>query len=163
MDTKKMGMFVGELRKEKGWTQEELGEKLGITNKTVSRYETGVYSIPLDILERLADIFCVSIVELINGERIQEEDYRNAVEKAVSSTYVPSSFSITERIVYYKKKWINEHKALLILEVAILVLLICLLWNYSIQICILIGLIYSLIAYLYTYNRMMIYVEHNAF
>lgn len=42
MDLMKTGKFIAELRKEKGLTQEQLGEKVGVTNKTVSRWETGV-------------------------------------------------------------------------------------------------------------------------
>ena len=41
MDLVKIGKFISELRKEKGLTQEQLGEKVGVTNKTVSRWETG--------------------------------------------------------------------------------------------------------------------------
>lgn len=41
MDMVQMGEFLATLRKEKKWTQAELGEKLGVTNKTVSRWETG--------------------------------------------------------------------------------------------------------------------------
>lgn len=43
MDQIKMGKFIAALRKEKGLTQEKLGEKLGVTNKTVSRWENGNY------------------------------------------------------------------------------------------------------------------------
>lgn len=53
MDTIKMGKFLKELRKEKGLTQEQLGEKIGVTNKTVSRWENGnmwVASIVLTLL-----------------------------------------------------------------------------------------------------------------
>lgn len=42
MDTVKTGKFISELRREAGLTQEQLGERLGVTNKTVSRWETGV-------------------------------------------------------------------------------------------------------------------------
>ena len=42
MDQVKIGKFLAELRKRDGLTQAELGEKLGVTNKTVSRWETGV-------------------------------------------------------------------------------------------------------------------------
>ena len=42
MDMEKMGSFLAELRKERKLTQADLGEKLGVTNKTVSRWETGV-------------------------------------------------------------------------------------------------------------------------
>ena len=42
MDLKKIGKFIAVLRKENGYTQEQLGEKIGVTNKTISRWETGV-------------------------------------------------------------------------------------------------------------------------
>ncbi len=41
MDQRKIGRFIAALRKEKGLTQERLGERLGVTNKTVSRWENG--------------------------------------------------------------------------------------------------------------------------
>ena len=41
MDTKKIGTFLKELRNENGMTQEQLGEKIGVSNKTISRWETG--------------------------------------------------------------------------------------------------------------------------
>ena len=44
MDMVKMGSFLAELRKERNLTQAELGEKLGVTNKTISRWETGNYN-----------------------------------------------------------------------------------------------------------------------
>lgn len=53
MDMVKMGSFLAELRKEQKLTQAELGEKLGVTNKTVSRWETGTYVPPVEILEGL--------------------------------------------------------------------------------------------------------------
>lgn len=46
MDTKKVGLFLKQLRKENNMTQEQLGEKIGVTNKTVSRWETGNYMPP---------------------------------------------------------------------------------------------------------------------
>ena len=50
MDTVKMGKFLKELRKEKGLTQEQLGEKIGVTNKTVSRWENGNYFPPKHLI-----------------------------------------------------------------------------------------------------------------
>ena len=53
MDTIKIGRFLKELRKENKLTQEQLGEKLGVTNKTVSRWETGTYLPPVECLSML--------------------------------------------------------------------------------------------------------------
>ena len=55
MDQIKIGRFVAELRKQKGWTQAQLGERLGVTNKTVSRWENGNNMPDLDILIEISD------------------------------------------------------------------------------------------------------------
>ena len=47
MDMKKIGVFLAELRKDRNLTQDELGEKIGVTNKTVSRWENGNYLPPV--------------------------------------------------------------------------------------------------------------------
>lgn len=69
MDMKKTGAFLKELRKEKNITQEQLAEKLFVSGRTVSRWETGSNLPDLDILIELADLFEVDIRELIDGER----------------------------------------------------------------------------------------------
>ena len=56
MDTKMIGSFLKELRKENNMTQEQLGERIGVTNKTVSRWETGNYMPPVESLILLSDI-----------------------------------------------------------------------------------------------------------
>ena len=61
MDTKKVGAFLKHLRKENNMTQEQLGERIGVTNKTVSRWETGNYMSPVECLELLSDIYQISI------------------------------------------------------------------------------------------------------
>ena len=50
MELTKIGQFIAELRKEHGYTQEQLGDKIGVTNKTISRWETGMYLPPADTL-----------------------------------------------------------------------------------------------------------------
>lgn len=50
MDTKKIGKFISENRKRKGLTQEQLGELLGVTNKTISRWENENYMPDLSLL-----------------------------------------------------------------------------------------------------------------
>lgn len=54
MNRKRMGAFIAELRREKNWTQEELGERLGVSNKTVSHWETGSYMPGIEILSLLS-------------------------------------------------------------------------------------------------------------
>lgn len=80
MDMQKTGMFLSQLRKEKNLTQDQLGEQIGVTNKTVSRWENGNYLPPVEILQILSKLYAVSINELISGERLNDENYKQNAE-----------------------------------------------------------------------------------
>ena len=80
MDTVLTGKFLKMLRKEKGLTQEQLGEKVGVTNKTVSRWETGNYMPPVECLSILSDLYGVSINEIISGKRLDSDEFTEAAE-----------------------------------------------------------------------------------
>lgn len=69
MDAKKTGGLIAKLRKEKGWSQTELAERVGVTNKAVSRWETGRGYPDVELLPKLAKELGVSISELLEGER----------------------------------------------------------------------------------------------
>ena len=70
MDNKKIGQFILKLRKEKGWTQLELAEKLNITDNAVSKWERGTGFPDIKMIEPLAEVFNVSILEIMQSERI---------------------------------------------------------------------------------------------
>lgn len=72
MDIMKIGKFLQNLRKEKGLTQEQLAEKMGVARRTVSRWETGNNMPDLDILIELSDFYAVDLREILNGERKSE-------------------------------------------------------------------------------------------
>ncbi len=72
MEARRMGAFIKALRKEKNLTQEQLGEALFVSSKTVSRWETGNSLPDLMMLQNIADFFHVDIRELIDGERFPE-------------------------------------------------------------------------------------------
>lgn len=83
MDQKKIGSFLKELRKEKGITQEQFAEVLGVSGRTVSRWETGSNMPDISLLISIAEYFDVSIPEIINGERKSEnmrEEVREVAE-----------------------------------------------------------------------------------
>lgn len=73
MDQKKVGEFLSQLRKEKGLSQKGLAEKIGVTDKTVSRWETGSYMPDIDTLAALSEFYNVLINELISGERLETQ------------------------------------------------------------------------------------------
>lgn len=69
MDLKKTGQFLKCLRKEKEITQEQFAEIMGVSGRTVSRWETGSNMPDLDILIQIADYYEVEIREILDGER----------------------------------------------------------------------------------------------
>lgn len=82
MDQQKIGQFLRECRKEKGITQEQLAEMLGVTNRSVSRWENGSNLPDLDILIEMADYYDVELRELLDGER-KSEKMNKEVEETI--------------------------------------------------------------------------------
>lgn len=82
MDQKKIGLFLKELRKEKTLTQSQLAEQLNVSDRTVSRWETGTNLPDLSILVELADFYDIDICEIIDGER-KSENMNEEVKETV--------------------------------------------------------------------------------
>ena len=104
MDLDKIGKFIALNRKNKGLTQEQLAEKLGVTNKTVSRWETGKYMPDLSLLKPLSEELGITLNELLSGEKIEEQKIVENMEKNIINT-----------IDYSNKKVENEHKKISII------------------------------------------------
>ena len=84
MDQTKVGQFLKQLRKEKGITQEEFAEKIGVSGRTVSRWETGSNMPDISLLVEIADFYDVDVREIIEGEKKSEmmnEEIRDTAEK----------------------------------------------------------------------------------
>ena len=107
IDKKKFGAFVAALRKEKGITQKELSEQLCISDKAVSKWETGVSLPDTVLLIPLANLLDVSVTELLMCERLPNDDVLkpDKVEDIVKTaiTYADES---PERAYHVKSKWI---------------------------------------------------------
>lgn len=84
MDQKKIGRFLKELRKEKGLTQEQFAEKLNVSGRTVSRWETGSNMPDISLLVEIAEFYDTNIPEIINGERKSEKMNEELKEVAES-------------------------------------------------------------------------------
>lgn len=84
MDLVRIGGFLRQLRKEHGLTQEQLGEKVGATNKTISRWETGVYMPPVECLAMLSELYGVSINEIVAGKRVETEGFADVAEDNIT-------------------------------------------------------------------------------
>ena len=74
MDQIKIGKFIAECRKNANLTQMQLSEKLGITDKAISKWERGISMPDTSIMLELCDILGISVNELLSGEKIQMEN-----------------------------------------------------------------------------------------
>ena len=83
MEKKTIGKFISALRKANGMTQKELGEKLFVSDKTVSRWECDECTPELSLIPSIAEIFGITIDELLRGER-NNPDRMGESEDAVS-------------------------------------------------------------------------------
>ncbi len=98
MDVKKIGEFIAYNRKNKKLTQEQLGEKLGVSNKTISRWENGNYMPDLSLLKPLSEELGITLNELLSGEKIESE---KVIEQAETS--------LINTIDYSKQRLEKEH------------------------------------------------------
>lgn len=76
MDQKKIGSFIASRRKDNGLTQSQLAEKLGITDKAISKWETGKSMPDLSLFNPLCDLLQITLNELLLGEFISDENLK---------------------------------------------------------------------------------------
>ncbi len=81
MNQDKIGKFIAKERKAKSLTQRQLAEKLGISDKTVSKWECGKGLPEVVFMLPLCEILGTSVNELLSGERVSEEDYQKKAEE----------------------------------------------------------------------------------
>ncbi len=100
----KFGEFIKSLRKENNLTQNQLAEKLYITDKAVSKWERGISMPDISLLSPLSQFLGVSVAELLNGERISENLGKEQVEKVVSDA-LGMRIEAEQAEKQSKKKW----------------------------------------------------------
>lgn len=76
-----IGKFIAEERKRKGFTQKQLSEKLGISDKTISKWECGNGFPDISLLLPLCKELDITVNELLSGQRVSEEDYQRKAEE----------------------------------------------------------------------------------
>ena len=159
----KMGSFLAELRKEHKYTQAELGEKLGVTNKTISRWETGNYMPPVEMLEELSNMYGMTINELLSGKKLSTEEYKEMAETNIKETLKASAFGLKEKQDYFKKKWLRDHVAIMVfIGICIVGVFVAgaIMKNSLIGY---VAILMMVLAHCWRNNTMMTYVEQNAF
>ncbi len=98
LDQKKIGNFLKELRTEKNLTQAQLAEHFGVTNRSVSRWETGSNLPDISLIVEIADFYGVDVREIIDGERKREnmdKDIKEVADKMADYAKVEKSKHLT--------------------------------------------------------------------
>lgn len=86
MNQEKIGKFILELRKEKDMTQQTLADKLGVSDKTISKWENGRGMPDLSLMKPLCNILGITINELLSGGRLDKKDYQEKSEENILNT-----------------------------------------------------------------------------
>lgn len=162
MDQEKIGNFIRESRQEKGMTQRDLAERIGVTDRAISNWENGRRLPDYSIVESLCKSLDISINELFAGCKLREDDFKEVADKNLLEALSNSSFTLKEKIEFYKKKWQREHFFELMLWMLVIVFFIIYGfikdndWQY-------LAMIIGLISGVVENNRMMAYIESHAY
>lgn len=113
MDAAKCGAFIAKLRSERGMTQKELSEALNVSDKAISRWETGKGYPDVSSLMALSEFFAVSVNELLSGKRIDIEKLPTTADENVLEVIRKN-----ERINKKQKKQVAIYTLLLIIAIS---------------------------------------------
>ncbi|MBQ2676813.1 MAG: helix-turn-helix transcriptional regulator [Clostridia bacterium] len=109
MNQEEIGKFIAVCRKENNFTQEQLAERLGVSSKSISRWENGNTMPDYSILGDLCKNLNISINELFSCEKLSDEKFKEEADKNLLSALENSTFNLKEKISYYRKKWFRKH------------------------------------------------------
>ena len=92
MNQEKIGAFIRDIRKESGLTQEQLAEALGVSQRSISRWETGKTMPDYSLLPNICEVLGITVAELLEAERIEGD----SVSKKQVSIMAPNMVSLVE-------------------------------------------------------------------
>ena len=108
MNQEKIGKFIAQCRKDKKMTQQELAEKLNVTDKTISRWENGHYLPDVSLFNELCNILDIEVVELLNGEKSKNNIDREIYAEILDKIRTTSSDGV-DVIRKLSEKFFNEY------------------------------------------------------
>lgn len=162
MNQEKIGKLIAECRKEKKLTQNELANMLGVSDKSVSKWENGKCLPDVSLYKPLCEILGITLNDFFAGEKIQEEEYRKVADENLLSALENSTFTLKDKIDFFKKKWEKDHVFELTLMMIVIVFFIIygFIKDNGVQyLFMIIGLVSGVIEN----NKMMAYIERNAY
>lgn len=165
MNQEKIGRFIALLRKEKDMTQISLATKLGVSDKSVSKWERGINLPDPSLYIELCNILGITLNELFTGEKIDNNNFKKQADKNLMAALENSAFNLKDRIKFYRNKWLKDNISKIIFCIISWIVLLVSLKLQDVDFY-LIGTISGLLLVLYytaLYNQMMKYIEDNAY
>lgn len=124
MDQVKIGILIAQCRKNKKMTQKQLAEKLGVTDKSVSKWENGICLPDVALYKPLCEVLGITLNEFFAGEILSNEAFKKVADNNLLSALENSAFTLKDKIDFYKKKWEKDHLFAILLIVLIIVFFI---------------------------------------
>ncbi len=118
MDQQKIGAFIAECRRKRGYTQLQLSEMLGITDRAISKWETGKSLPDASIMLKLCEILKITVNELLCGEELTMKDYEKEMENRLIEM-VKQKEESDKRLLAFE--WVIAALSLLVLFIPILI------------------------------------------
>lgn len=162
MDQVKIGKLIAECRKAKKLTQAQLAHLLGVTDKSVSKWENGICLPDVSLYKEICKILDITLNEFFSGERLADETFKEVADNNLLSALENSAFTLKDKIDFFEKKWQKEHFFELIIVMLIIIFFIIygFIKNNGLQyLFMIIGFISGIIEN----NKMMTYIEKNAY
>ena len=100
MNQEKIGKFIAECRRQRKMTQSELGEKLGVTEKSISNWENGRNMPDLSLFKPLCDELNISLNDFKKKKKVKEKEYREKLEENIINTIDYSNKKIESRNIF---------------------------------------------------------------
>lgn len=162
MDQVKIGKLIAECRKAKKLTQVELANLLGVTDKSISKWENGICLPDVSLYMKICEILDITLNEFFSGERLTDESFKQVADSNLLSALENSTFTLRDKIDFFKRKWQKDHFFEII--VVMLVIIVFIIYGFikdnGLQyVFMIIGFISGVIEN----NKMMSYVEKNAY
>lgn len=167
MDAVKIGKFLYECRKQKNLTQQELADKLNVTDSAISNWENGRRLPDYSILINLCDALDITVNDFFAGEKIPEETFKKAAEDNLLDALKSGAFSVKDRVEYARNKWKKDHlfglTTAMILILAAIGAGIYLIYAYDNAGLLCMGIALSVIFSVGVHNSMSAYIEKSAY
>jgi len=162
MDQVKIGKLIAECRKAKRLTQVELANLLGVTDKSVSKWENGVCLPDVSLYKEICKILDITLNEFFSGERLTDETFKEVADNNLLSALENSVFTLKDKIDFFKKKWQKEHffELTIVMIVIVFFIIYGFIKDNGLQyLFMIIGFISGIIEN----NKMMAYIERNVY